>query len=204
VCMNNEEALSATIRAYDAVANEYAMGHMDIPEIGSHADYFMGNIEGEDILDIGCGPGKDAEYFVRNGFQVTGIDLSDELLCIAKKKVPGANFIKMDMREADFPHNSFDGVWMSASFLHIPKDDAQKVLSVVQTVLRPGGIMFLNVEKGTQEKFLVKAEYNNMPRYISFYSVKELEELVSDSGFKILKTVVDEDRYGWIHLFASA
>ncbi|MBI2598308.1 MAG: class I SAM-dependent methyltransferase, partial [Candidatus Diapherotrites archaeon] len=63
------------------------------------------------ILDIGCGPGRDAKYFSEQGLDVTGIDLTSNFVKMASKNVPNATFKHMDMRSLDFPEDTFDGIW---------------------------------------------------------------------------------------------
>jgi len=71
------------------------------------------------ILDLGCGGGRDAQIFIRNGFRVTGIDASSVLINLAKVKVPNAVFKKMDALKLNFPSNSFDAIWAQAILLHL-------------------------------------------------------------------------------------
>jgi len=73
------------------------------------------------ILDIGCGWRKDAKIFSDLGYKVTGIDISENLLAIARKTSPTSQFVKADFRQIPFLEQSFDGLWASASLLHAEK-----------------------------------------------------------------------------------
>lgn len=201
--MSKDNLVSQTIQTYNACAESYSRDHYDISEVQDVIDFFIQNLKGAEILDVGCGPGRDAKYFSSHNLKVTGVDLSDCFLNIASKNVPGAKFIQMDMRSLDFSGNSFDGIWVCASFLHISKNDARNTLINLRHILKSDGLMYINVEKGTQEKFLRKKEYKNKPRLISFYTTEEFEKLVEDCGFSILKKLVDADPYGWIKIFAA-
>lgn len=201
--MSKDNLVSQTIQTYNTCAESYFHDHYDISEVLDVIDFFIQNLKGAEILDVGCGPGRDAEYFSSHNLKVTGVDLSDRFLNIASKNVPGAKFIQMDMRILNFSENVFDGIWVCASFLHIHKKDAMDTLIGLRRILKPGGLMYVNVEKGTQEKFLRKREYKNEPRLISFYTEREFEELIKTCGFNIFKKIVDEDSYGWIKIFAT-
>jgi len=201
--MPKDNLISKTIQTYNACAECYFHDHYDISEVQDVIDFFIQNLKGTEILDVGCGPGRDARYFSNHNLKVTGVDLSDCFLDIASKNVPSTKFIQMDMRSLDFSENTFDGIWVSASFLHIQKKDAVDTLIGLRRILKSGGLMYINVEKGTQEKFLRKEKYKNKPRLISFYTEEEFEKLVKACGFNILKKIVDEDPYGWIKVFAT-
>ena len=61
---------------------------------------------GATILDIGCGMGDPiAGYFIKNGYQLTGIDASEKLMTMAKARHPKAQFILGDMRELNLEKN---------------------------------------------------------------------------------------------------
>ena len=93
------------------------------------------------IVDIGCGPGRDALLLARMGFAVLATDLSEEMLDEAKKRTlnqPGAEritFRRMDMRQLELADASCAGLWVSASFLHIPKRENLAVLQELVRVL---------------------------------------------------------------------
>jgi len=205
-CLKNmikNDLVFETIQTYNECAEDYFCNHYDISEVQDVADFYIQNLKGNEILDVGCGPGRDAKYFSEHNLKVTGIDLSNRFLTMASRNVPNVKFIRMDMRRLDFSKDTFDGVWVSASFLHIPKNDAKNTLIGLKHILKPGGLMYINVEKGIQEKFLRIEEYQNKPRLISFYTEKEFEKMIKVCGFNILQKIVDKDPYGWINIFIT-
>ena len=92
---------------------------------------------GAHILDLGCGPGRDAKHFSENGYQVTGVDFSESMLEIARKEAPNAQFDLFDMETGNYSSlGHFDGIWAMASLLHIPHDQFPTVLDMVLTLRR--------------------------------------------------------------------
>ncbi len=81
-----EEKIRQTIKTYNDYAKEYYNIHNNPEEIKSMLEFFIKNLKGKKILDAGCGPGRDSKYFTQKGFQSVGIDLSEKLLEIAKKR----------------------------------------------------------------------------------------------------------------------
>ena len=55
------------------------------------------------VIDVGCGAGPLSEALIDAGFEVTGIDSSDELLTIARKSVPSATFVHGSIYDAEMP-----------------------------------------------------------------------------------------------------
>lgn len=195
--------ITETIKTYDECAEDYFHKHSNINEIKSNIDFFIKKLYGKKILDVGCGPGRDLKYFLKHNLNVTGIDMSKNFLNIAQKNAPKAKLVKMDMRHLNFPNNYFDGIWVSASFLHIPKKNSKKTLLGLRRVLKNNGVMYIDVEKGTQEKIIRKKKYGNRPRLISFYTKKEIEKLFKKCRLSILREVIEKRRYGWIKILAT-
>lgn len=88
------------------------------------------------VLDIGCGNGKNMN--IRPDIIFKGIDLSDELVKICKKK--GLDVIESSMTSLPFPDNSFDAFLAVASYHHLSNDDLRKqALNEMYRVLKDGG-----------------------------------------------------------------
>jgi SAM-dependent methyltransferase len=104
---------------------------------------------GSSILDVACGHGRHAIELAQRGFSVTGLDLSGELLAIARQAADEAGvsvrWIEADMR--DTPTEQFDAaISMDTSFGYFAaQEDDEAVLSAMHDALRPGGRLFLAV-----------------------------------------------------------
>jgi len=136
------------------------------------------------ILDAGSGSGDPAsKYLDKAGLKVTGIDISDTMLEMAKKNVPNADFIKKDILELDFKDETFDGVISVFTLFHIPKERHKDVFQNFYRVLKQGGIMLINTgiseSEGVSRFFGVPMYWSNNPPEITLNYVKEV-------GFSIL------------------
>ena len=163
---DKNNVVAKTIKTYEELAEDYYKTHFDINEIKNIADFFIQNLKGQKILNIGCGPGRDAKYFSEHSLEVTGIDLTSNFVKMASQNVPNAKFIQMDMRNLDFPENTFDGIWACASFLHVPKEDAKNTLLGFRKILKPTGLIYLSVKQGNEEKFVEKDEYKGRTKFL--------------------------------------
>lgn len=156
--------------------------------------------EGDTILDLGCGSGRDSLAFYEAGFDVTPLDASEEMCKLAEIHT-GLDVLQMTFEEMDFD-SVFDGVWACASLVHVPKKELQDILRKIQEALKDGGLFYMSVKKGDFEGF--RGE-----RYFSDYTAESAERAVEESGrFEVLKVWETEDvRSGhgetvWINVLA--
>ena len=152
------------------------------------------------ILDVGCGNGIPvARYFVRKGYDVTGVDISENMLKLARENVPQAKFYQYDMNDLDFPDSSFNGITALYSIFHVPKEKHLSIFRNFYRMLKPGGIVFFCVgPKGgdSMETFL-----GEIDMFWSNYPPERTKKLVETAGFEILFNEVldrgDELQY-WV------
>lgn len=136
------------------------------------------------ILEVGCAGGRDASFFVKKGFQVTGIDTSKTLLQIAKKRVPKGKFIFMDARKLQFPPRTFYAIWANAVLLHLQRKDILPVLIRFYKVLVPGGFLHVRVKIGKGSGW-VTDKLSERLRFFTYFTKVEMEGLLRKAGFVI-------------------
>lgn len=95
------------------------------------------------VLDLGCGPGRNALYLAENGCLVDAVDQSEEGLNwaierAAEKKLH-VNFIKDNIFELKFEEGTYDLVYDSGCFHHIPPHRRLNYINLVKRSLKPGG-----------------------------------------------------------------
>ena len=156
--------------------------------------------EGDTILDMGCGSGRDSLTFYDLGYDVTQLAGSEEMCRLAEVHT-GLDVLQMTYEEMAFD-GAFDGVWACGAFVHIPKDEMPEIFRRVARARTEDGIFYLSKRLGDVEGFQGK-------RYFSCYSEKELRHLVEGDGlFTVLKEWVTRDvRSGhsdiqWINILA--
>lgn len=93
--------------------------------------------KGMRVLDVCSGPGMLARAAVERGAEVVGLDFSYNLIEIAKRAVPGAEFRQGDAQELPFQDASFDAVVCGYGIIHLP--NPQTALLEMYRVLKPGG-----------------------------------------------------------------
>ena len=179
-----------TIATYNKIAPHFSQTHYEVSFWKKELKIFQTLTPGKKIIDIGCGAGRDAEFFTTHGFDYTGIDASEGLLAEASKRLPQAKFILMDFYKLNFPSGSFDGFWASASLLHIPKNKIHQVLSDIKSIIKPNGIGFISLKQKTHlDAGLIKEnKYGaTIERYFSFYDNPEFQNILARAGFIMIK-----------------
>ena len=93
--------------------------------------------ESANILEIGCGDGRDAMEFRKRTPNYLGIDYSEGMLKMAREYLPNAEFRLADVSEFEFPEG-LDGIAAFASLLHLPPEKVRLVVSRGYEALNPG------------------------------------------------------------------
>ena len=141
--------------------------------------------EGDTILDLGCGSGRDSLSFYELGYDVTPLDASEEMCKLAEIHT-GLEVLQMTFEQIDFD-NVFDGIWACASLLHTPKKELSDILTKIARALNDKGILYMSFKLGDFEGFRGK-------RYFCDLTADSMTELLRDNGrFEIVKLWETED-----------
>jgi ubiquinone/menaquinone biosynthesis C-methylase UbiE len=98
---------------------------------------------GSRILDIGCGSGLFLRMAASTGATLTGIDVSSELLAIARQRNPGSELLNSDMEQLSFPEDYFD---LATGFNSLPyANNPLQLFRKIYGVLKPGGKLAIAV-----------------------------------------------------------
>lgn len=154
-----------------------------------------------DIIEIGCGSGWLCPSLKPFG-HVTAVDLSDEVLARARRRVPDVDFIAGDVMEMDFHDNAFDVIITIETLAHI--EDQTAFIAKLARMLRPGGLLMI----ASQNRTLLERHNNIAPlgpgvtRH--WLDWDELRTLVSGS-FQIreMRTITPTANKGPLRLFAG-
>lgn len=159
-----------SIDYYNKYANIYFESTVDL-DMGETLERFLSMLpEGGEVLDLGCGSGRDSLKLIERGFDVTAIDGSIELCGLASIHI-GQDVLHMQFDELDF-QEVFDGIWACASLLHVSPEELEVVLGKVIDGLKPGGILYMSFKHGEFSGF-------RNGRYFNDYKTKAMKEVIS-------------------------
>jgi len=183
--------------------------------------------DGEKILDLGCGNGRFLEFFRNKNIEYIGVDSSEKLIEIAKKKYPDFQFLVADALSLPFLENSFDKIFSISVFHHIPSKELRlQFLKEIKRTLKPRGILILTVWNLWQKRYFLpilkfiilklffrsKLDFKDIflpwgkkiDRYFHCFTKKELEELIREVNLKIKNSGEIKSQSGRHHLYLIA
>lgn len=135
------------------------------------------------VLEIGCANGRDAKEILKYTNNYLGIDISEELIKIAKQNIPKGEFKVADIENYIFPKN-IDIIFSFASLIHSNKDNLQKVLNEAHKSLNAGGIFYISMKYGKYQESTKEDEFGIRTYY--FYTSEDIRKII-DSNYEIIK-----------------
>ncbi len=138
-----------TLAHYDERAQAFWQGTRD-HDVRQNVDALLANIlvpPPFDLLDFGCGPGRDLKTFAALGHHAVGLEGSARLAAMARAH-SGCEVWQQDFLQLELPAGHFDGVFANASLFHVPTQELPRVLRQLHSSLRPGGVLFCSNPRG--------------------------------------------------------
>lgn len=169
------------------------------------------------VLDLGCGPGREAIALARLGYDVVGADISEAVLERARTNAAeaGVTVEWVSMDGLNVPAGPFDAITMWAQVLGniALRQDQLALLANCREALKPGGIVsasghygdFCRSVWGSQTEgdwFYPTGSWNSGELHYHLFTTKRLEALFLESGFEVLATEVPESLKAIIHTVA--
>ncbi|MEG8280020.1 class I SAM-dependent DNA methyltransferase [Streptomyces sp. AHA2] len=193
--MADADFVSATRTFYDAVAEDYAVQfrepHTAVVLDRCQLDAFAELVgEGGRVVDLGCGPGRVTAYLASRGLSMSGLDLSESMLAIARREHPGLRFEQGSMLELDLPDSSLDGVVAWYSTIHTPDEQLPALFSGFHRVLRPGGHLLLGFQFGDEPRHYEEAFGHRVSLTFLRRRPEDVAALLADAGLTVRSTTV--------------
>jgi 2-polyprenyl-3-methyl-5-hydroxy-6-metoxy-1,4-benzoquinol methylase len=106
--------------------------------------FLLGVPKGGHVLDLGCGAGEPiARYLIDRDRKLTGIDMSERMITLARTRFARHDWICADMRDVTLDAR-FRGVIAWDSLFHLRPEEQAEVLTRVADLLEPGGALLFN------------------------------------------------------------
>lgn len=191
-------AIRRTIASYDEIAGDYRKRWHDRTVLERAMAAFVRRVRPDGlVVDVGCGPGFDAALLRAEGLRTVQLDLSRGMMTVGRQHYGGA-FVQADMRRLPLGEGAADGLWVSASLVHLPKVEARMALSGFFRVLGAGGILYLSVKEGTGSEWRREAYGQRAPRYFAYWQAAELDRALQEAGFDVVEGWRDESASIWL------
>jgi len=142
---------------------------------------------GTTIGDVGCGTGRLAPYFATQGLRSRGVDLSPEMIRVARRDYPDHEFAEGDLRSLPFADASLDGAVGWYSMMYLPPEERPIAYAELARVIRPGGHFATAFKEGDDT---LRRGGRSLDHKIGFdiwwQSQGEVQSRLTDAGFQVL------------------
>lgn len=179
--------------AFDKSAKIYQERSMDVSLFAETFNFFCDHIKANNasILDIACGPGNITKYLLdrKPDYEVLGIDLSPNMLDLARANNPTARFELMDCREISSIGQRFNGIVCGFCLPYLTAEETVALVADVAGLLAPGGIFYLStMEEDDQIKSRYQISSSGDKVYVNYHQGDFLTKALLDYNFEVMDT----------------
>lgn len=188
------EHYKTSIDAFNKLASGYQERFMDLDLYNDSYDRFIELINKNDakILDVGCGPGNISRYLLSKepNYKILGIDMAPNMIELAKKNNPSAEFKILDCLKLNELNKKFDGIICGFCMPYLSKEDCWKLIAQSATALNENGILYLSVIEDDPAKSGFEMSSNGEAKaYVYYHEEKYLTNCIRENLFKISDTI---------------
>lgn len=189
----------ATRASYDTVAADYAellrteLGDkpLDRAMLAAFAEYVRAG-GGGPVADLGCGPGRVTVHLEALGLDAFGIDLSPEMVAVARRDHPHLRFEVGTMTALGIKDDSLAGALAWYSTVHTPQDELPLIFREFNRVLAPGGHLLIAFKVGDERVHLAHAYGHDLDLDVYRFPPERVAELLSAAGLTEVARLVRE------------
>jgi ubiquinone/menaquinone biosynthesis C-methylase UbiE len=199
--MANHENLADVRSAYDAVAETYSAV---IPDASFEAPLEMAMIDEfcaqmcatprRSVIDVGCGAGRMSKYLNDAGLNVSGVDLSPEMVRIAQELHPQLSFEVGELTDLPAADADADGILAWYSIIHSPGTTLPAIAREFWRVLCPGGSALLAFQAGSGHRTIGRAYGHDVELRAELHSPDEVAARFAEQGFVVCAQLVRAPR----------
>ncbi|WP_409491550.1 class I SAM-dependent DNA methyltransferase [Amycolatopsis sp. cmx-11-12] len=191
--------LHMTRTAYNTVAADYAellRDHLagsiwDRAVLGAYTELVQ-TAGGGRVAEIGCGPGRITEHLHGLGLDIHGVDLSPEMIAVARKSYPHLDFQIGEMPGLSIEDGSLAGVVAWYSIIHTPRERLPEIFADFHRILTPGGHLLLAFQVGDEIRHIEHAYGHDISCDAYRLAPEKIAEQLGESGFTMISQLVRE------------
>ncbi len=152
------------------------------------------------VLELGSGPGTDADYLESAGLTVQRTDATEAFL--DRLRSHGHDAQRLDLRDDDFG-GPYDAVLADAVLLHVGRAQFVRTLATARRAVKPGGLLAITVKEGDGEAW--STAKLGRPRHFTYWREDRLRDAVASAGWEVLSIERTRGRTEpWLFVFATA
>jgi 2-polyprenyl-3-methyl-5-hydroxy-6-metoxy-1,4-benzoquinol methylase len=188
------EHYKESIDTFNKLASGYQEKFMDVQLYNDSYDRFIKLIEQPNakILDVGCGPGNISRYLLSKQpeYKILGIDLAPNMIELAKKNNPTAEYKVMDCLRLNALNEKFDGIICGFCMPYLSKEDCSKLISQSVSALNKNGILYLSVIEDDPLKSGFEMSSTGEARaYVYYHEERYLVDCIHENSLRLVDTI---------------
>jgi len=180
-----------TFETWNKIADLYQEKFMDLDIYNKSYHFFCEQIKSNaNILEIGCGPGNITKHLlsINPDFQIHAIDIAPNMIQLAQKNNPTANFEIMDARDIHQINKKFDAIICGFCLPYLSKEDAVELIKDSATLLNEAGIFYFSFIEDDYQKSGFEQGSTGDKAYVYYHQKEFLLKQLQENKFNILKT----------------
>ena len=188
--------LTKVLNCYDLTAEEYARTFYNELEHKPLDRLLLRRFASENkgkgrIADLGCGTGQTCRFLHEAGAtDLVGVDLSGEMIRMARRLNPGIDFEVGNMLELPADDGAFGAALAFYAIVHFTPDEVERAFREIYRVLKPSGQLLLSFHAGTEKTELDEFLGKKVKVTFYFFEVGLILDLLEKCGFRVSEALV--------------
>ena len=191
----NRNAYNSIVQKYSQRTGRFHSDEQDL--IGGLMDQYLSNLGNRSVMDLGCGPARDASMYIKRDWLYIGVDNAEKMLQVAKRDLSSLRrqhrwaLVNSGLLQLKWPCKSLTLIVANSVIQHVRKVDFRILIHRLSEWLVDGGLLYLHFRVGDGERLETSFEYSEPGedgtiRFFVYYSVSEIERLLEENGFKVV------------------
>jgi ubiquinone/menaquinone biosynthesis C-methylase UbiE len=178
------------VEIFDKRAKEYQEKFMDVSLYGESFALFCNALRKQDaeILELACGPGNITKFLLQKNphLKIYGIDLSPQMIELAKVNNPSAEFEIMDCRNIGLLQKKFDAIMCGFCLPYLSKEEALSLIGDATRLLLPGGSIYISTMEDAYSTSGIRTSSYGDKMYMYFHEADYLCAALEKNKFRII------------------
>ena len=190
--------MTSSIDFYNKNADSFFDSTISVDMVELYKEFIPYLADNSEVLDAGCGSGRDSKYFLANGYSVTAFDACMPLVKLASK-ITLSNVKCMTFDDVDWSEK-FCGIWACASLLHLEDDELKSAFLKLLRSLKRHGVLYCSFKYG-ETKSVVKGRFFNNKTELSLkYLLCEVKNITFEKTWITSDKRPDRSDENWLNI----
>ncbi|MDA3615977.1 class I SAM-dependent DNA methyltransferase [Polluticaenibacter yanchengensis] len=179
-----------TFNTWNSVGKLYEEKFMHLDIYNHTYDTFLRLLppDNASVLDIGCGPGNISRYLynAKPGLKISGMDMSPNMIELAKKNIPAGSFSVLAIQEIHTLAKKYDGIVAGFCIPYLSLEEVSYLIGNIHNLISENGIFYLSFVEGDYNHSGYATASNGMRTYFHYYKPDTMAALLAKHQFKTL------------------